>query len=82
MICPHCGLELQFRLKRNFTLPLFVLLLLLLVAFIFFGIRMRGENEALKMKIAGLEKKISYYESILLQYQKAIELFLEKFEVF
>lgn len=78
MKCPHCGSEFQFGLKRDYTLPLFALLILFLITFIFMGIRIRGENEALKMRIKSLEKKIDYYESTLHQYQKAIEDFIQK----
>lgn len=78
MKCPHCQMEIQIGVRRNYTTPLFILLILLLVVFLFIGIRMRGENEALKLKISGLEKKVAYYESTLLQYQKAIEQFIER----
>lgn len=78
MKCPHCGLEFQSVFKRNYTIPLFALLILFLITFIFMGIRIRGENEILKMKIKGLEKKIDYYESTIHQYQKAIEEFIQK----
>ncbi len=78
MKCPHCNLEVQIGIKRDYTKPLFAILILLLIALFFVGIRMRGENEALKFKVVGLEKKIIYYESTLLQYQKAIEQFTQK----
>lgn len=77
MRCPHCQMEIQIGVRKNYTAPLFILLLLLLVVFLFMGIRMQGEREALKLKIAGLEKKVAYYESTLLQYQKAIEQFIQ-----
>lgn len=78
MRCPYCQMEIQIGVRRNFTTPLFILLMLFLVVFLFIGIRMRGEREALKLKIAGLEKKVAYYESTLLQYQKAIEQFIQR----
>jgi len=78
MKCPHCGLEFQMGIKKDYTRPLFAMLIMLLIAFFFVGILMRGENEALKSKVVGLEKKIAYYESTLLQYQKVIEQFTQK----
>jgi len=78
MRCPNCGLEFQMGIKKNYTGPLFAILIMLLIAIFFVGIRMRGENEALKLKITGLEKKIAYYESTLLQYQKVIEQFTQR----
>ncbi len=78
MRCPHCQMEIQIKPRKNYTTPLFILLLLLLVVFLFIGIRMHGEREALKLKIDGLEKKVAYYESTLLHYQKAIEQFIQR----
>ncbi len=78
MKCPHCQMEILIRTGRNYTAPFFIVLMLLLVVFLFVGIRMRGEREALRLKIADLEKKVAYYESTLLQYQKTIEQFIQK----
>ncbi|MEW6376305.1 MAG: hypothetical protein AB1502_11030 [Thermodesulfobacteriota bacterium] len=78
MKCPNCNMELQLEVRRDYTKPLFALLILLLTALFFVGIRMRGENESLKSKIIQLEKKIEYYGSTLLDYQKAIEKFIQK----
>lgn len=75
MKCPHCGIEVQTGLRKDYTRPLFVILILLLIAFFMVGIRMRGENEALKSNMARLEKKVAYYEATLLQYQQVIEQF-------
>ncbi len=75
MKCPHCGIEFLEGLKKDYTRPLFAILILLLMAFFVVGIRMRGENEALKSNIARLEKKVAYYEATLLQYQQVIEQF-------
>ena len=78
MKCPHCALEFQADIKKDYTRPLFALLILLLIAFFIVGIRIRGENESLKSNIARLEKKVAYYETTLYQYQQAIEQFTRK----
>jgi hypothetical protein len=75
MRCPHCGIEVQRDVRKDYTKPLFAILILLLIAFFLVGIRMRGENEALKSNIGRLEKKVAYYEATLLQYQKVIDQF-------
>lgn len=78
MKCPHCHMEFHMGLRKDFTRPLFALLILLLVVSFFLGIRLRGENEDLKSNIIRLEKKIDYYESTLVDYQKAIEQFIQR----
>ncbi len=78
MKCPHCALEFQADIKKDFTKPLFALLILLLIAFFVVGIEIRGENETLKSNIAKLEKKVAYYEATLYQYQQVIEQFTRK----
>jgi len=78
MKCPNCGIEFPREVRRDYTKPLFFLIILLLITFFFVGFRMRGENEALKSNIIRLEKKINYYESTLLNYQKAIEQLTQK----
>lgn len=78
MKCPGCGIEFQMKVSRDYIKPLFAILIILLIAFFFIGFQLRGENEALKLKVVRLEKKIAYYESTLLNYQKAIEQFIQK----
>lgn len=75
MKCPQCGIEVREALRKDYTRPLFAILLLLLIVFFVVGIRMRGENETLRSNVARLEKKVAYYEATLLQYQQVIEQF-------
>ena len=75
MRCPHCGIEVQMEVRKDYNRPLFAILILLLIAFFLVGIRMRGENETLKSNVVRLEKKVAYYEATLLQYQQVIEQF-------
>jgi hypothetical protein len=75
MKCPHCGIAFQTNSRKDYTRPLFGLLILLLVVFFIVGIRMQGENEGLKLKMAKLEKSVEYYEATLFQYQQVIEQF-------
>ena len=73
MKCPNCGLSIQSEMKKDYTKPLFAILLVLLVVFFLVGFRLYGVNKSLESSIERLEKKMEYYESLLLDYEKAIE---------
>jgi hypothetical protein len=75
MKCPHCGIAYHTNPGKDYTRPLFAILILMMVVFFIIGVRMRSENEALKLKIATLEKSVEYYEATLFQYQQVIEQF-------
>jgi len=66
-------MEVRAEPRKDYTKPLFAVLIVILITFFVVGLRLKGENEALKSSLQQFEKKIEGYESIINDYQKAIE---------